>query len=139
MRTRKRVTATILLLTVLPLLSGCGTLLNKGVNTAPVTSSPDGANIYVDGNRVGTTPDTVSLDNQKSHTIALRMDGYRESTCQIRSSAKAGWVVLDVVFGVAPLVVDAVTGGWKGISNPACHVDLQEASAASQDATNLQW
>lgn len=106
----------------------CGTLFNQSEKTVSMSSEPSEAEVWVDGNRMGMTPVTLELDNFESHTVTFRKEGYREVTCELNSSAKAGWIVLDVLGGLIPVIVDAATGEWSGISDDTCNVTLPSES-----------
>jgi hypothetical protein len=103
--------------------AGCGTILASSTRPVLLQSSPPGANVSVDGQPVGSSPITVSLDNHKSHTVTFAGPG--NGMCVIESSVGPVWVILDVLFGLLPLVVDAATGAWSEINNPSCAVILQ--------------
>jgi hypothetical protein len=63
----------------------------EGAGTVSVVSSPDGADVYADGQFVGNAPATLKLSPGK-HLIAVKMDGYkdwsREITVQTGSDVK---------------------------------------------------
>ncbi len=93
-----------------PVLSSCAAVLGSKTAEVPAVSEPPGAEVYLDGNRVGTTPVTLRLPHKRSATLVFKRAGYRDATCFLQSSTQAGWVVLDVLFGLVPIVIDAATG-----------------------------
>ena len=111
------------------LLSGCGTLLIPASIEVPVTSDPVDARVTVNGQLASTsTPATVTLDNSESHVISVSKDGYRSSSCQLRSRIKGAYVVMNILLtGMLGVVVDAITGGWSAVENPHCAVQLEPA------------
>jgi len=105
---------------VIPLLSlsGCFATVFKGRNSSvEMTSVPDGATVYVDGVPAGQTPVKVRLKSSTSHTVEFKKDGYKPVTKQISSGIGPGWVILDVAFGLVPVVVDAATGAWYSLDD----------------------
>lgn len=44
----------------------------------PITTNPMGARIYANGQPVGTTPTTVSLERNRDHIVTLVKDNYRQ-------------------------------------------------------------
>jgi hypothetical protein len=56
--------------------SGCSTVI-KGTNQ-PVTfqSEPNGAAIFIDGERIGSTPMTIRLTKNKKSSVMIKKDGY---------------------------------------------------------------
>lgn len=103
---------------------GCATLFNDSLKTVAMTSQPTEAEVWVNGNRLGTTPVSLDLTNSESHTVVFRKAGYKEVTCMLRANVDALWVVLDVLAGLVPIIVDAATGAWKGIEQGACNMVL---------------
>lgn len=94
-------------------LPGCFATVFKGKNSKiEMTSIPTGADVYVNGQLVGQTPIKVKLESKNSHTIEFRKAGYKSQTKQLNSGIGPGWVILDVTFGLIPVVVDAATGSW---------------------------
>lgn len=110
--------------------TACGTLFNSKVKTINMMSTPAEAEVWIDGARRGVTPLSLELDNQESHTVVFRKEGHSDIACELNSSTGATWVGLDILGGLIPIIVDAVTGDWKGIGQDACDVVLPTAPAA---------
>jgi hypothetical protein len=105
----------------LPLVGGgCGTVLGKGRAPVQLTSSPAGADVYVDGVHQGRTPVEVTVSTSGAHRIEFQLDG-RTGTCEVEGGVSGMWVALDIAMGLIPLVVDAATGGWRGLDFDTCH------------------
>src|SRR3974390_2368229 len=86
--------------------SSCATILSKSDSPGSIRSQPASAEIIIDGQRKGTTPMEVRLETKKSHSLEFRKSGYESRTILINSSTGAGWVILDFVLGIMPVVVD---------------------------------
>lgn len=114
------------------LLQGCAAILgSKSTNVAAI-SQPPGAEVYLDGARVGVTPDTIAVESKKSHTLSLRLPGYKEDSCVLTSSVDGGWVILDVlVGGLVGIIVDAATSEWNELTKKSCNVVLSPTNAAN--------
>jgi hypothetical protein len=94
------------------LLTGCATLF-KGTNEkVNMQSSPIQADVYVNGLLMGRTPLQLNLAARKSYTIEFRAEGYQPRVYHINNRVGAGWVLLDVLLGLVPVIVDAATGAW---------------------------
>ncbi len=93
-------------------LTGCATVFKGNIAEVPARTDPEGAKVYVNGEYYGVTPVKLKLDVTESYTIEFRKEGYKPVTRQIHNKVGAGWVVLDVVCGLVPVVVDALTGSW---------------------------
>jgi len=59
------------------LLSGCITSMSPEKGTIQVTSSPSGAELYIDHQFQGSTPGTIASVEPGNHTLELRSPGYQ--------------------------------------------------------------
>lgn len=105
------------------LASGCAALFNNKQTNVQMNSNPVGAEVLVNGNRVGTTPMSVQLSNKDNHTVTFRMAGRNDVSCILNRKVEAGWIILDVLSGLIPIVIDAATGSWYGLDD-ACNATL---------------
>lgn len=123
------------LIVALPLLvsSGCGALLTPSSALITLTSEPDGAEVRVDGFPVGRTPLQTYVSSRRHHHVTFEYGG-QETGCIIEASVGAGWVVLDVLLGLIPVVVDAVTGGWTSVDSDGCHARFGDAQVSPDEA-----
>jgi hypothetical protein len=106
-------------------LSGCAAIIGSKQKDFSLTSSPSGAAVYLEGNRLGTTPVKVKLSNQETHTFVFRRQGYQETSCTLTRGTDAGWVILDVLTGLVPVVIDAATGSWSQTKGDSCSGNLE--------------
>lgn len=93
------------------LLSSCALLFKGETDTVDVTSDPIGAEVFIDGVSYGTTPLNLELRSDETYEVMLRLDG-EERTVILRNEIGTLWIVLDIVGGLVPLIVDAATGAW---------------------------
>ncbi len=94
---------------------GCATVFSGSTDAVNFSSEPTGANVYVNGQMLGKTPFEVVLKSDQSHNVEFRKSGFENKTVVLTNSVGAGWVVLDIVFGLIPVVVDAASGAWYGL------------------------
>ena len=113
-----------------------------------MNSNPNGAEVFVNGNRVGTTPMSIDLSKSQSQQVVFRLSGRGDVTCILNRKVGAGWVVLDVLAGLVPVIIDAGTGSWYSFDKNACNatfggadlsVDLNTLTAAQRDAYAGQY
>jgi hypothetical protein len=110
------------------LLSGCAALFGSSQKDFDFHTNPQGADVFLDGNRLGTTPLQVNLSNHKQYTFVFKKTGYKETSCTLSKGTGGGWVVLDVLGGLAPLVVDAATNSWSQTKGHSCLAQLEPES-----------
>lgn len=115
--------------------AGCGALFNNGPELVTFTSSPDGAEVLINGARRGTTPISIPLAKDEDYAITFRKDGYEDVVATINKKVGAGWVILDVLGGLVPVIIDAATGSWYVLSADAVHGSL--ATAGPEPAGKL--
>ncbi|MGH9560652.1 MAG: PEGA domain-containing protein [Terracidiphilus sp.] len=120
------------LVAIATICTGCATVLGSKSHDFNFNSTPDGAEVLVDGNPVGVTPMTVNLSNTQAHSVVFKKKGYADIGCQLGKGTGAGWVIADVVFGVVPLVVDAATNNWSQTKTHECNQNLQAVTASAQ-------
>ena len=106
-------------------LSGCATLFNEKAPAVSFMSEPSAAQVYVNGVEMGETPCTFKLETDKEYTIEFRKDGYQTKTYFLTNEVGAVWIVLDILGGFIPIIVDAATGDWYELSQEYVSVSLE--------------
>jgi hypothetical protein len=119
-------------------LSACGALFNGGPANVTVNSNPAGAEVWVDGTNRGVTPATLQLSKGQSHTVTLRRAGYQEKTVVIDRKLSSTYLILDILGGLLPVVIDAATGSWYVLGTDEVNVDLESGTAMSGQLTPEQ-
>ena len=116
----------LLLVCTTIILSGCATLFNEKEPAVSFMSDPSSAQVYVNGANMGETPCTIRLKTNKEYTIEFRKDGYQTKTYFLTNEVGALWIVLDVLAGFVPIIVDAATGAWYDFSEENIVVVLEQ-------------
>jgi hypothetical protein len=119
-----------LLLLSLITLSSCATLFKGNSEQVTFNSTPAGVQVIVNGVSMGATPLNLKLESGKDYTVEFRKEGLESKTFQIPKRIGAHWVVLDVIGGFVPVIVDAVTGSWYQLETNAISATLEESPAA---------
>jgi PEGA domain len=101
-------------------LTGCASVFGSHEKQFDLSSQPADAEVFLDGNRLGTTPVKVKLSNHQSHTFTFRKAGYKDATCSLVKTTGAGWVILDILGGLIPVVIDAATNNWSQTQGKGC-------------------
>ncbi|PLA75022.1 PEGA domain-containing protein [Hydrogenovibrio sp. SC-1] len=58
-------------------LSGCATIISGTGQSVTFDSSPQGAEVYIDGAQVGSTPMTLKIEKSKKDTVMIKKEGYK--------------------------------------------------------------
>jgi hypothetical protein len=113
------------------LTSACATLFKGPTEKVNFSSNPEGAKIYVNGQMIGETPYQMNLSSKDTHTIEFRKEGYETRTYVINSKMAAGYLVLDILFGFIPVIVDAATGAWMTLETASVMAQLEAKEASA--------
>jgi hypothetical protein len=107
----KKLLSLVSMIALVMLLTACATIFKGDTQTVGMSSQPEGAEVLIDGVSYGRTPTSVQLKVNKSYTVTMRYDG-QERTVILNNKIGPLWVVLDIVSGLGPLIIDAATGAW---------------------------
>jgi hypothetical protein len=118
-----RIVRGVSFLLVLLLVTSCATLFKGSTDKVNFGSNPVGVEVYVDGKLMGKTPLNLELVSKKTYFIEFKMEG-QTKTVNLNNKVGAGWIVLDVLGGLIPVIVDAVTGDWYQIKEKNVNVDF---------------
>lgn len=108
------------------LFSSCATLFKGNSSKLDLNSEPQAAQVYVNGNLMGETPVRLKLESKGTYSIEFKKDGYKTKTVNIQNHVGAGWIVLDVLTGLVPVIIDAMTGAWYGLDQTNVNAILEK-------------
>jgi hypothetical protein len=74
---------------------GCSVPVMK--QDVPVSTNPMGAKVYANGQLVGNTPTTVSLERNRDHILTLQKDNYRQQDVVIRKQYQQNKVLMKAI------------------------------------------
>jgi uncharacterized protein YceK len=120
----KQISLVLLFAILIVSMTGCATILSSDSKDITFESSPPGAEIKINGVTYAKTPTTIPLDKSHSYTVEITKEGYQPFTATIKNKIGVGWVILDLISGAMPIVVDAITGDWKTLSPTKIYVNL---------------
>lgn len=109
---KTKITYSLTILLVVMLTTSCATLFGPKEHLLSFNSTPVGAEVFANGDRIGITPLKLELKPDKSYMIEFRKEGYKSITRTVHNRIGVKWIVLDILGGVIPIVVDAATGNW---------------------------
>lgn len=124
---KKRGFPILLMFALLPL-TGCATLIRGNTQEVSVSSQPSEAEVYVNGLARGKTPVMLRLDRDMSYHVELRHPDFGSSVFMVNRQLGTGWLVLDILCGLVPVVVDASSGAWYSLEPDNVVVQLSEST-----------
>ncbi len=106
--------------------NSCATIFKGSHEDVEFASEPSGAKVYINGEYIGKTPLEIPLLSEINYEIEFKKSGYETKKAYITSKVGAGWVILDVVGGLIPILIDAATGDWYGLSQDNVNAILEK-------------
>ncbi|HSI11177.1 MAG TPA: PEGA domain-containing protein [Chthoniobacter sp.] len=97
---------------------GCATVTQGPLQKVQFDSKPVGATLYVNGSKVGKTPRLVVFSRFQKPRVRFELEGFEPYDLKMDNYAIWGAVEGNVMLGVAPIVIDAVTGSLYELSVP---------------------
>ena len=122
----KQFIVTFLIISIFLLCSNCATLFKGTSEEVRFSSEPSRAEVWVNGQKMGETPVTLKLESKKTYTIEFRKEGFKPVTRTITNHVGAGWIILDVLAGLIPVIIDAATGAWYHLDQKNVDVILEK-------------
>ena len=119
-------------------LSSCATLFKGTKQEVSFRSDPQRAEVYVNGIRMGETPLTLKLVTKKTYAIEFKIEGYKSKSVQINNKIGAGWIILDILAGLVPVVIDAATGAWYSLDQSNIDAVLEKQQEKPIDPNDLE-
>jgi hypothetical protein len=96
--------------------AACATIFKGTSQEVQFNSDPQKARVIVNGVDMGETPLALRLESKRNYIIEFRAEGYKSRTYTISNHVGAGWVILDVLAGLAGIIIDAATGAWYSLN-----------------------
>ncbi len=114
----------IIILVPAVILSGCATAFSPSHDPITFTSTPEGAVVFVDGNRIGRTPTTVPIKRQLTPPrVEVKAEGYYPANVVMQNSFNA--VSLWDIFLWPTFFVDVATGNIMKASQFNYNAELE--------------
>ncbi|MCJ7484092.1 MAG: PEGA domain-containing protein [Thermodesulfovibrionales bacterium] len=117
-------TISVLCLISFLFMTGCATLFKGTSENVNMQASPVQADVYINGQLMGKTPLQLKLASKKEYAIEFRAEGYQTRIYNISNKVGAGWIILDVLGGLIPVIIDAATGAWYKLDQDNINAQL---------------
>lgn len=116
---------------------GCAAIVHGTSQDIHISSSPDDAEVWVDGARVGRTPTIVNLSRKHDYLVKIVKDGYKESTVKIEGNTSA-WILGNVIFGgLIGCGIDFISGGAYDLTPERLDVNLTQITALNGKSISI--
>lgn len=96
--------------------NSCATIFKGSHEDVDFNSEPSGAKVYINGEYLGKTPLELPLLSSMSYEIEFKKSGYETKKTFITNKIGAGWIILDVLGGLIPVIIDASSEDWYSLS-----------------------
>lgn len=106
-------------------LGGCASIVKGTTQAIPVASSPSGATVFLDGNRLGQTPLTVEAKRKRDHLLTLEKDGYQTDSIAITRDIGGAVFGNIIAGGLIGWGVDAISGAQWNLSPKTINITLK--------------
>lgn len=106
----------------------CGAVFKGSTQNITVQSSPP-SSLKVSGSEMEyNSPTVLKLDRNKNYVLTFSKTGYDKATFEIKRHVSGGIVVLDILFGLVGVIVDAATGSWYNLEPKTITIGLSKIS-----------
>lgn len=107
-------------------LSSCALVFKGTKQELSANSDPSRAQVWVNGIQMGETPITLKLESKKTYAIEFKKEGYKSKTVNVTNHIGAGYIILDIVCGLVPIIIDAATGAWYSLDDKTVNAVLEK-------------
>lgn len=115
------------------LLTSCSSIMNGSKDKVNIKSTPDGASITVDGNKMGVTPSVVQLQRGETHLVEIQKAGFSKYTLTTGKSI-TGWFWGNLLCGgLIGIVIDLATGSAYDVDPHNIIATLDKGDNSSND------
>jgi len=119
----KKIIMSLSILSVLILFTGCATVISGTSQSITFDSSPSGAAIFLDGDRIGTTPFTTTLKKNKYKSFRIELEGYHTFTRSLDKEVDLV-ALLSIFWDLG--TTDLVSGAAFKYGQNSYYIELQE-------------
>lgn len=125
---------TALMLGVLALFGGgCASIVKGTTQAIPVSSSPTGADIRLDGNRVGQTPGSIEVKRKSDHLMTIEKEGYQTESIAITRNVGGAVFGNILAGGLIGWGVDAMSGAQYNLTPATISLTLKSLKAGTRN------
>ena len=112
--------------------AGCATIVKGKNQTVTVNSNVEGAEVFFDNQRVGTTPFTGLAPRNKT-TLRLEKAGYQSATAALSKSIEPVFWGNIIICGTLGSITDFATGAAFQYAPASLQVEMRAATQTAED------
>lgn len=131
----RRVTQAGTAIALLLVAAACATVVSGTTQLMTVTSNVEGAVLYMDGERVGSTPFTGTVPKNKDQ-LRVEADGYRSETVTLSKQLEPIFWGNIIIGGTLGSITDFASGAAYQYAPATYQVDLQRAGQPEAEYRN---
>lgn len=132
MQIHTRIAAFVSIAMLACLTGGCASIVKGTTQAIPVSSDPLGADVRLDGNKVGQTPMSVDAKRKTDHLLTIEKPGYQVESVAITRNIGGAVFGNIIAGGLVGWGVDAISGAQWNLTPKTISVRLKEITAAAQ-------
>jgi len=110
---------------------GCASIVKGTTQAIPVSSDPVGADVKIDGNKVGQTPMKIDAKRKYDHLVTIERVGYQVESIAVTRNIGGAVYGNIIAGGLVGWGVDAISGAQYNLSPAIIDVKLKETVAAT--------
>ncbi len=116
-------------------LAGCASIVKGTTQAIPVTTSPTGATVKLDGNVIGQTPTNVEAKRKGDHLLTFEKEGYQPESVAITRNIGGAVFGNIIAGGLVGWGVDAISGAQYNLSPKTVSLTLRPVVAGEKLST----
>lgn len=103
--------------------TGCAWMFKGSKQEVEFVGIPDGSDVRVDGQYVGSTPTKARLSRNGAQNVQVSKDGFKDQYVSVKRGPDTAWWFWDIATCVVPvtlcipLLTDAVSGAWMSLDD----------------------
>jgi hypothetical protein len=112
---------------------GCASIVKGTTQAIPVSSNPNGADVTLDGNKVGQTPVSVEVKRKSDHLMTISKPGYESENIAITRNLGGAVFGNILAGGLVGWGVDAVSGAQYNLTPATISVTLYKSNEVTEE------
>ncbi len=117
---------------VAALTASCATIVKGGTQSMTVSSNVDGADVFLDGQKIGTTPFAGMVPKGKG-TLMVQKNGYKTQTISLSTSLEPIFWGNIIIGGTLGSITDFASGAAFQYAPASYQVDLKSEAQTQAD------